>query len=231
MTFDEVKPDIRVVVDSRGGIRATVLTKRPNGFGADRPVVRLAADNGAEFYNYPEQLTPLDEPTPAPKLSASHSVIPSFWFGGHEYEVWNATGVGNVRGYWTCTRRNSSGTARTDGDYVVRNAETRTAAFNSAVAALRSATNARTALIQRRADGNHVRGRVVTVKGKDYVVGRVVTADQQKAHEYTPKNWKPKAYVNYWSERDGMRFGAIRTTGPDAKPGTVGRAIWDAVNQ
>ncbi|MGW1828883.1 hypothetical protein ACWCO0_09425 [Streptomyces tubercidicus] len=88
----------------------------------------------------------------------------------------------------------------------------------------------RTALIQRRADGPDLMGRVVTVKGNDYVVGQVVPADRPVPAD-APRGWEPTAYVDYWSERDGMRFGATRTTGPDATPGTVGRAIWDAVNQ
>ena len=89
--------------------------------------------------------------------------------------------------------------------------------------------NERTALIQRRADGPDLMGRVVTVKGKGYVVGQVVPADRP-VHEGAPKGWKPQAYVSYWSERDGERFGATRTAGPDAKPGTVASAIWEAVN-
>ncbi|MGW2950723.1 hypothetical protein [Streptomyces eurythermus] len=81
----------------------------------------------------------------------------------------------------------------------------------------------RTALIQRRADGPDLMGRVVTVKGKDYVVEqpREDASEDQGAWEY----------VDYWSERAGMRFGATRTARPTAKPGTVARAIWDAVNE
>ncbi|MGW5928055.1 hypothetical protein ACWF2L_17665 [Streptomyces anulatus] len=60
--------------------------------------------------------------------------------------------------------------------------------------------------------------RIVTVKGKRYAVGQIVQAG-------------PTAYVSYWSERDGKTFGATRGTNRDAKPGTVGRAIWDAVNR
>jgi hypothetical protein len=71
----------------------------------------------------------------------------------------------------------------------------------------------RTALIQRREDGDHIMGRVVTVKGKDYVVGTVTGG----------------SYVHYWSERDGERFGATRSASASRKPGTVGRAIWDAI--
>lgn len=87
----------------------------------------------------------------------------------------------------------------------------------------------RTALIQRRADGPDLMGRVVTIKGKDYVVSEIVPADRP-VHRGAPKGWKPRAYVSYWSERGGERFGATRTAGPDAKPGTVARAVWDAVN-
>lgn len=71
-----------------------------------------------------------------------------------------------------------------------------------------------TALIQRRADGNHIMGRVVTVQGKRYVVSTA-----------------RKTAVDYWSERNGERFGAARSTNGNAKPGTVGRAIWDAVSE
>jgi hypothetical protein len=57
--------------------------------------------------------------------------------------------------------------------------------------------------------------RIVTVKGKRYVVGTVRPAS---------------THVHYWSERNGEAFGPTRDTGSSAKPGTVGRAIWDAVN-
>lgn len=63
--------------------------------------------------------------------------------------------------------------------------------------------------------------RIATVKGKRYAVGPVVPAG----------NHAPGAYVRYWSERNGETFGATRSTNGDAKPGTVGRAIWDAVNR
>ncbi|MFI8817474.1 MULTISPECIES: hypothetical protein [unclassified Streptomyces] len=91
-------------------------------------------------------------------------------------------------------------------------------------------TEKRTALIQRRATGPDLMGRVVTVKEKDYVVSQIVPADRP-IHVGAPKDWKPEAYVSYWSERGGMRFGATRTAGPNAKPGTVAHAIWDAVNR
>ncbi|MYT57697.1 hypothetical protein GTW29_13400 [Streptomyces sp. SID7834] len=142
MTYGEVQPDTRVTIDSRRGITATVLMKRPDGFGADRPVVRLVIDNGTECYNYPEQLTPLDQPAPSPKLRGSRgTAVSSFWFRGDEYEVWNTTGVGSVRGHWACTRRVPYGTPATEADHVVRNAATRKAAFDTAVGTLRSAAN------------------------------------------------------------------------------------------
>ncbi|MBE4796138.1 hypothetical protein [Streptomyces caniscabiei] len=103
------------------------------------------------------------------------------------------------------------------------------ARFVSAVETAEEARAERTALIQRHADGNHSRGRVITVRGKDYVVTPVVPAESQST-KHAPKGWVPKAYVTYWSVRNGERFGSTRTAGPDDKPGTVGCAVWDAVN-
>lgn len=68
--------------------------------------------------------------------------------------------------------------------------------------------------------------RLVTVKGKTYVVGNIVPA-RPKTPDST--SWVPVAYVSYWSARDGEAFGPTRGTRADAKPGTTGRAIWDAV--
>lgn len=82
----------------------------------------------------------------------------------------------------------------------------------------------RTAVIYRRESGD-VTGRVVTVKGKDYVLTQLTPADRP-VHAGAPKGWKPTAYVTYWSVRDGERFGATRTAGPSAKPGTVGHALY-----
>ncbi|MFF8656789.1 hypothetical protein [Streptomyces huasconensis] len=59
--------------------------------------------------------------------------------------------------------------------------------------------------------------RIVTVKGKRYAVGPL------RQDGFLP-------YVHYWSERNGKTVGATRSTSGDAKPGTVGRTIWDAVN-
>jgi hypothetical protein len=69
--------------------------------------------------------------------------------------------------------------------------------------------------------------RIISVQGKRYVVGTLVPARPK-----TPgaKSWTPEAYVSYWSERNGETFGATRFASASGKPGTVGRAIWDAVN-
>ncbi|MEV5982884.1 hypothetical protein [Streptomyces sp. NPDC052114] len=69
--------------------------------------------------------------------------------------------------------------------------------------------------------------RIVTVKGKRYVVGTVVPP-RPRAEGAT--SWTPRAYVRYWAERNGETFGPTRSADGDAKPGTVGRAIWEAVN-
>jgi hypothetical protein len=70
--------------------------------------------------------------------------------------------------------------------------------------------------------------RIVTVKGKRYIVSHITPARPK-----TPgaKTWTPEAYVRYWSERNGETFGATRSACGSNKPGTVGRAIWDAVNR
>lgn len=69
--------------------------------------------------------------------------------------------------------------------------------------------------------------RIVTAKGKRYVVSAITPARPR-----TPgaKSWVPEAYVRYWSERNGETFGATRFGKASGKPGSVGRAIWDAVN-
>ncbi|WP_189886178.1 hypothetical protein [Streptomyces xantholiticus] len=68
--------------------------------------------------------------------------------------------------------------------------------------------------------------RIVAVKGKRYIVGAVVPARPKVDGVPT---WVPEAYVAYWSERNGETFGATRFASASGKPGTVGRAIWDAV--
>ncbi len=82
----------------------------------------------------------------------------------------------------------------------------------------------RTALIYKRQSGD-VMGRVVTVKGKDYVLAELTPANRP-VPAYAAKNWKPIAYVTYWSVRDGKRFGATRTAGPEARYGTVGHTLY-----
>ncbi|WP_206302654.1 hypothetical protein [Streptomyces sp. WAC 01529] len=69
--------------------------------------------------------------------------------------------------------------------------------------------------------------RIITVKGKRYAVSPIHPAPPWTVGAtsgVTP------AHVDYWSERNGKTFGATRSANGDAKPGTVGRAIWDAVN-
>ena len=58
--------------------------------------------------------------------------------------------------------------------------------------------------------------RIVTVKDKRYVVDAAPHTD---------------TCLEYWTERDGKAFGATRFASASRKPGTVGRAIWDAVSQ
>ncbi|AQW55267.1 hypothetical protein ACIQPP_05455 [Streptomyces violaceusniger] len=135
MTYDEVTPDSRVICHSRGDIKGTVLTKRPDGFGESKPIVRIAFDNGGEGYNYPEQLSPLDEAAPAPKLRASgYKGVSSFFMGGDEYHVQNS--ACGARGFWQVIRRREDGKAATNADYLIAGAATRKAAFDAAVAKL-----------------------------------------------------------------------------------------------
>lgn len=72
--------------------------------------------------------------------------------------------------------------------------------------------------------------RTVTVKGKTYVVGTVVPAqtERRKISEHSYSLPHP-AYVRYWSDRGGKAFGPTRDASGNSKPGTVGRAIWDAI--
>lgn len=70
--------------------------------------------------------------------------------------------------------------------------------------------------------------RIVTVKGKRYAVGPIHPA---RSWTVGATSGVTPAHVDYWSERNGKTFGATRSTNGDAKPGTVGRAIWDAVNR
>ncbi|NGO68028.1 hypothetical protein [Streptomyces boncukensis] len=138
MHYDEVQPDTRVICHSRGEIKGTVLNKRPDGFGAERPVVRIKFDDGGEGWNYPEQLDPLDEVAPEPKLSRAYKGRSRFWIGGHEYEVFNSTGLGDVRGFWACVRVSEDSTTHPSDAHVVIGAATRKAAFERALGKLKA---------------------------------------------------------------------------------------------
>lgn len=69
--------------------------------------------------------------------------------------------------------------------------------------------------------------RVVTVNGKRYIIGAVTPARPRTPGAIM---WNDKAYVNYWTERDGRVFGATRSASERSRPGTVGAAIWAAAN-
>lgn len=70
--------------------------------------------------------------------------------------------------------------------------------------------------------------RIVSVKGKRYIVGEIASGSSWNK---VSRSWVPEKYMAYWSERNGRTFGSTRFAGESAKPGTVGRAIWDAVNE
>jgi hypothetical protein len=72
--------------------------------------------------------------------------------------------------------------------------------------------------------------RTVTVKGKTYVAGTIVPAqtERRKISEHSYSLPHP-AYVRYWSDRDGKAFGPTRSASGSSKQGTVGRALWDAI--
>ncbi|WP_330349728.1 hypothetical protein [Streptomyces sp. NBC_00582] len=137
MKYDEVQPDTRVICHSRGGIKGTVLRKFMGGTNNANELVHIDFDECGPAYNRPEQLSPLDEPAPEPQLSRAYKGTSTFWLGGHEYEVFNSTGVGDVRGYWACARKSHDGTFLGNDAYVVSRADTRKAAFESALAKLR----------------------------------------------------------------------------------------------
>lgn len=67
--------------------------------------------------------------------------------------------------------------------------------------------------------------RIVTVKGKRYIVSDIYPA---RARTPDAKWWRPRAYVAYWTERNGTDFGPTRSANADNKPGTVGADIWAA---
>lgn len=69
--------------------------------------------------------------------------------------------------------------------------------------------------------------RIVTIGEKLYVADAVTPARPR-----TPgaTSWIPEAYVRYWSGGlTGRPAGPTRTGKASMKPGTVGRAVWDAV--
>lgn len=72
-----------------------------------------------------------------------------------------------------------------------------------------------------------VKSPIVVVKGRRYVVSSITPA---RPRTEGVKSWIPQAYVSYWTERNGQAFGATRHASASNKPGTIGRAIWDAVN-
>lgn len=69
--------------------------------------------------------------------------------------------------------------------------------------------------------------RIVIARGKRYVVDSITPA---RPRTEGATWWVPQAYVSYWSERNGEAFGATRSANASMKPGTVGRAIWDAIS-
>ncbi|MBK6014273.1 hypothetical protein [Streptomyces sp. MBT53] len=137
MQYNEVQPDTRVFCERRGGIKGTVLRKFMGLTDNATELVYVDYDEGGPAYNTPEQLDLLDEAAPEPKLGRAYKGSSRFWIGGNEYEVFNTTGVGNVRGYWACYRRTHDGTAHTNSDYVVSGAKTRKAAFETALGKLK----------------------------------------------------------------------------------------------
>lgn len=139
MTYDEVQADTRVICHSRGDVKGTVLRKFMGGTDKAEQLVQIAFDGGAVGFNRPEQLSPLDEAAPEPKLSRAYKGSSSFWFGGHEYEVFNTTCVPRVAGFWAVVRRSHDGTAHTNDDYIVSRADNRKAAFETALTKLRAA--------------------------------------------------------------------------------------------
>ncbi len=72
--------------------------------------------------------------------------------------------------------------------------------------------------------------RIVTAKGKRYVVGSVVRALEERKQINENSYFLPyPAYVHYWSVRDGEAWGPTRECSGRNKPGTVGHAIWSQV--
>lgn len=66
-------------------------------------------------------------------------------------------------------------------------------------------------------------GSIVTVKGKDYLVGNVQPEGRTGETTSTLQD-----HVNYWTWKDGRPLGAIRIAS-GLRKGTVGAAIWAEV--
>ncbi|MFD3980783.1 hypothetical protein ACFWR6_19550 [Streptomyces griseus] len=135
MTFEQVAPDTRVTVESRGGIKGTVLSKSRHGFEDGKPVVLIEFEGGATGWNWAGQLSPLDESAPAPKLHPTGARgVSQFWTGGQKYEVSNP--ADGARGFWRVIRT-ADAEGQPTSDTVIAGAGTRKAAFEDALAALK----------------------------------------------------------------------------------------------
>lgn len=71
------------------------------------------------------------------------------------------------------------------------------------------------------------RRREITAKGRQFIVSRVTPARPKREGVVS---WIPEAYLDYWSARDGKPFGATRSAKASCKPGSVGRAVWEAAH-
>ncbi|MGI5408207.1 hypothetical protein ACQEV9_15570 [Streptomyces chartreusis] len=110
-----------------------------------------------------------------------------------------------------------------------RNVREMSAGRTDAQIAYKDGRSVRLTLVDAPAEETDSKGRrIVTVKSKRYIVSAVTLARPR-----TPgaTSWIPEAYVSYWSERNGEIFGATRHASASRKPGTIGRAIWDAVSE
>ncbi|MFQ6851248.1 hypothetical protein AAIB46_10165 [Streptomyces sp. 35M1] len=136
MTFEQITPDTRVIVESRGGIKGTVLSKSRHGFEDGKPVVLIEFEGGATGWNWAGQLSPLDEPAPAPKLHPTGARgVSQFWTGGQKYQVSNP--ADGARGFWRVVRT-ADAEGESTSDTVIDGAATRKAAFEAALGTLTS---------------------------------------------------------------------------------------------
>ena len=60
---------------------------------------------------------------------------------------------------------------------------------------------------------------LVTVNGKDYLLGRSLVV----SHTYPDRT--PAVFIDYWSTRNGKKFGPIRGANSTAKPSSVGGVL------